>query len=306
LQEPKAWSRAVVTGADGFIGSHLVRQLQRAGKEVVAFGGYRTGTPGRDLCEPGMLDRHLDDRTFVFHLAGTSDVRRSVDTPIDDFRANVVASLNVLESVRKVAASMLFTSTASVYDRNSPLPLSESAMVRPSSPYAAAKAAIEAYCSSYVRSFALEIRVARLFSVYGPGMRRFAIYDFYRRINQNPTGLSIRGDGGQTRDYLFVDDAARILLGLASFGQTGEIYNVASGVPRQINDVARAVAIAMGLPDCRILPDRVHSAAELDRMEADVAKLRKLGLLEDLISFEEGLDRTIAWLEKQESDVLTS
>lgn len=293
-----AWSNAVVTGAAGFIGSHLVRVLRRQGLEVTAidrWSGAGTDIVEIDLAQPGSLDGLLGPETALFHLAGSADVQRSVQEPVADFRDNVVAMIEVLEAVRRVGcAVLLLPSTGSVYDAAGPHPFRETSPTRPSSPYAAAKIACEAYCLAYARSYGIDVRIARLFSVFGPGMRRFAIHDFYQKLQRESHHLTLRGDGGQTRDYLYVDDAARALAMIAAAGARGEIYNVASGEPRSMRDVASAVSRAMGFNDCQIAPDGAVISAEVYRMEADPGRLQRLGFLPET-TFEDGLLRTIAW-----------
>lgn len=296
------WSRAVVTGAGGFIGQHMVRYLRQQGVETLAVdrcAGPDKGPVDRvlDLSEPGVLDRFLAADVAVFHLAGSADVRASVAVPWDDFQDNVVTSLQVLESVRKARCPMLFPSSGSVYDTQAPLPFHETSPLRPSSPYGAAKLAVEAYCSAYHRTYGVDVRIARMFSVFGPGMRRFAIHDFFHRLRDNPQQLVIGGDGGQSRDYLFVEDAVRALYWILREGGRGEVYNVASGQPRSILAVAQAVVAAMRLPECRVNPDGIPFAAEVYRMEAAVGKLNNLGFTA-AVSFEEGIARTIACLQQ--------
>jgi len=288
----------VVTGAAGFIGSHLVRALERQGVDVAALDRAPQG--GRHiavhLSRPGALDRFLDDATAVFHMAGSADVPRSVVEPVTDFRDNVTAMIEVLEAARrKGCAVLVLPSTGSVYDTNLPPPYAETAPTRPSSPYGAAKLACEAYCIAYARSYGIPTRIARLFSVYGPGMRRFAIHDFHRRLRETPSRLVLRGDGGQTRDYLYVEDAAEALIRIAASGSPGEIVNVASGEPRRMVDVARVVAQTMGLDGCSIEPDGAEIKSEVYRMEADVTRLRQIGFV-PVVPFDVGLGRTVAWL----------
>lgn len=289
-----------MTGAGGFIGQHMTRYLRQQGVETLAVDRSVGAGKGPvdailDLAEPEALDGYLGSDVAVFHLAGSADVRASVSTPALDFQDNVLPALHVLESARKAGAAVLLPSTGSVYDPAAPMPLTEASPMRPSSPYAAAKIAGEAYCYAYHRSYGLDVRIARMFSIYGPGMRRFAIYDFFQRLRDDPTALVIRGDGGQTRDYLYIDETVRALYLIMRSGEPGTAYNVAAGKPLSILQVARTVARAMGLEASRVMPDGEAFAPEVYHMEADIGRLRALGFA-PAVSFDQGVGETVRWL----------
>jgi len=304
--QPAVLTRAVVTGAAGFIGSHLVRHLRNHGADVWGIDrSRRSGTEDvvdevADVSFEGVIDAHLDERTVLFHMAGSADVRGSVEEPAHDFTHNVVPTLRALEAVRRCGASMIFPSSGSVYDPAGALPFREDSPVRPSSPYGAGKVSAEAYCAAYHRTFEVDLRVARIFSVFGPGMRRFAIYDFCERLQAEPDRLVIFGDGRQTRHFIYVEDVARALAAIAERGSPGETYNVAAGQPMRMLDVAREVARAMGLKDSDVVPDSAEYAAELDRMEADLSRMSRLDL-ESETPFREGLQATVRFLTSPDS-----
>jgi UDP-glucose 4-epimerase len=251
-----------------------------------------------DLTTPEALDPFVDENTTIFHLAGSASVRASIENPTRTFNDTVAATVAVLESARKARGRILLASSAAVCDPAGPLPFTEAAALRPPSPYAAAKLAAEAYGLAYHRTYGLDVRIARMFSVYGPGMQQFAIHDFCRRLVNNPDRLVIGGDGGQTRDYLHVDDVVRALFMVAQDGETGEIYNVATGQPRTIREVGSAVARAMGLDNAIIECDGRNAPTEPYRMEADISRLRTLGF-RPAITFERGLADTVKWLMTQ-------
>jgi nucleoside-diphosphate-sugar epimerase len=181
------------------------------------------------------------------------------------------------------------------------LPLCETAYVRPTSPYAAGKVAGEAYCAAYHRSYNIDVRVARLFSVYGIGMTKFVIHDLIRKIQRNPRRIEIRGDGEQIRDYLYIDDAVRGLVHIAEHGEAGQDYNLASGVPVRLLDLALQIAALMGYPEIEIVPTGELSPGDVPKWYADISKIRRIGFTPQ-VSFDEGLLRTIRYL----SDALPS
>jgi nucleoside-diphosphate-sugar epimerase len=286
--------RAVVTGGSGFIGSALVRHLRVEEWDVVAVDRkpfLDADQPARlaDVAQEGALAGLLDEGTVVFHMAASADVAASVANPRHDFDNTFRGVFEVLEAARHAGSRVVFPSTASIFDSSNTLPLSERAFPRPTSPYAAGKLGGEAYCHAYHRSYGVDVRV------YGVGMFRFAIHDIVRKIQQNHEELTILGDGLQVRDYLFIDDAVRGLTLVATDGSSGEEYNVASGEPVRLLDLARLIAELMGYPDIRIRPTGRSFAGDTARWYADIAKVRGLGF-EPRVDLRRGLERTIAWL----------
>ena len=291
---------AVVTGAAGFIGRAMVQYLVDHSINVIAVDiipCHKNICDERviDLLGTGALEPYLDEETIVFHFAAHADVASSVKDPRNDFDLNILMLFEVLESVRKTNCQLIFPSTASIFDTNYKLPLSERAYVKPTSPYAAAKVAGEAYCAAYHRAYGLDIKVARMFSVYGEGMNRFAIHDLIRKIQSNNKEIELLGDGNQIRDYLYIDDVARGLALIANNDVPGEDYNLASGIPVKLIDLAYQIAALMDLPNIKINPTGQSFPGDVPRWYADISKIEEIGFSPQ-ISLEEGLLKTISWL----------
>lgn len=298
-------SRALITGASGFIGQALVRYLEKTGCEVVAVDRkpFPTKIPKSlvvDVSCPNSLDDFLDSNTVVFHLAASADVARSVENPRYDFENTFRGLFEVLEAARRCKCRVVFPSTASVFDPENTLPLAERAYPRPTSPYAAGKLAGESYCYAYHRSFGLDVRVARLFSVYGIGMNRFAIHDIVRKIQANPEEIMILGDGHQVRDYLYIDDAVKGLVMIAAHGEAGEDYNLSSGEPVKILDLAKMIAEIMGYPNICIKPTSKSFPGDTKQWFGDISKVRKIGFAPE-VELQDGLRRTVKWLVASET-----
>jgi UDP-glucose 4-epimerase len=293
-------SRALVTGANGFIGRRLVAHLAERGRDVVAVDRVPcTGVPGPsivlDVRTPGALAGLLDGETTVFHLAAWADIRRSLEDPRGDFDSNVRGLFEVIESARHAGARVVFASTASVFDTGNVLPWAERAYRRPASPYAAGKLAGEAYCQAFHRSYGVDVRIARMFNVYGIGMTRFVIHDLVRKIQVNPKTLEILGTGTQVRDFLYVDDAVRGLVTIDQHGEAGEDYNLGSGIPVRIIDLARAIGALMGHPSIAIVPTGRSFPGDTPCWYADISKIRRLGFAPE-VPLDLGLRRTVDWL----------
>ena len=302
--------KAVVTGGSGFIGQALVAHLRLGGWQVLAvdrqpFPDAAQPAMAADVAQPGALARVVDERTTIFHLAASADVAASVASPRRDFDNTFRGVFEVLEAARDVNCRVIFPSTASIFDASHQLPLPERAFPRPSSPYAAGKLGGEAYCHAYHRSYGLDVRIARLFSVYGPGMYRFAIHDLIRKIQANPEEIELLGDGTQVRDYLYIDDAVRGLEMIATQADPGEDYNLASGVPVRLCDLARTIAELMGRPNIRIVPTGRSFPGDTPRWFADISKIRRLGF-EPRVDFRAGLQRTIAALVPTSGEVVAT
>jgi len=278
-----------------------VKTLVEAGHEVIAIDqrqsacGQRGTYVSLDVSQPNQLNPYLSRGSGIFHLAARANVAESVEDPRSNLRTNVAGFVEVLESARRFGCTVIFPSSASIFDPSNTLPLSEKAYARPTSPYAAAKLAGEGYCSAYFQCYGLDVRIARMFSVYGIGMKRFAIYDFVRKIQKNPNQLSILGDGNQIRDYLYVDDATRGLLTILEKGQPGEDYNLASGIPVKLAELARKVAEMMGHAGIQIVTTGKSYPGDVPQWYADITKIKRIGFV-PRVALEDGLATTIEWL----------
>jgi UDP-glucose 4-epimerase len=291
-------SKIVITGADGFIGTALARRLS---KYTAVVGVNHTiqnpsgcETLRLDLRTPGVLDPVLEPGALIFHLAGSANVRLSVDDPVHDLGNTFQTTFEVLESARKAGAKVIFASTASIYDISAPLPFREGSPARPSSPYGAAKLSAENYCIAYHRSYGMDTRIARMTSVYGPGMGKFVITEIVEKIAANPNEITLLGDGNQIRDFLYIEDAVDALLCIASSGEGGNEYNVGSGRPMRILDLIDAIAAAMGYPNIRKQASPVQPGY-LEKSYVDISKVRSIGF-EPKVDFLVGLARTITSL----------
>lgn len=298
--------KVIITGSNGFLGKALINRLAGFKIPILAMDrSPHTETPPHtnleyqisDLSQKGVLDRHLDDETTVFHLAANANVMQSVENPRCDFENTFKSCFEVLESIRNNGGHLIFPSTASIFDTDNSLPVNEKSFAKPSSPYGAAKLASEAYSFAYSRSYKVDVRIARLFSVYGEGMTRFLIFDLVQRILQDPEELMIYGDGTQIRDYLHIDDAIDGFVLIATQGNVGEDYNLASGIPTQIKDLARMITKIMGRTNLPIKPRGDTRNSEVSKWYADIGKISKIGFVPKT-SLEAGLKKTILWIEK--------
>lgn len=242
--------RALVTGAEGFVGRHLSAHLLESGDEVVGVDRFE----GPDLLDPEglveLLSRHSPE--VVYHLGGWSDVGASWDSPFDCFRVNAEGTFNLLEACRTTGAPrVLVVSSADVYGRVTAddLPISEDAPYRPVTPYAASKIAADELAHQAWLGHGLETIRVRAFNHLGPGQTtRFVAPAIAERIainERNDTDVVAVGNLTPRRDITDVRDVVRAYRMLVVSGRPGQAYNVCTGVDLSVGELAeRLVAMA--------------------------------------------------------------
>lgn len=301
----------LVTGGAGFIGAHLSKFLSHQGFKVIILDKIETHKANlqylgveaellfRDVSDPHGLDI-LENRCIdiIFHLASQANVPQSVRNPRADFNTNALGTFNVLEFARKNKISkVVFPSTVSIYAPDVKMPIKENYPTRASSPYGASKVAAENYCFAYSKSYNLNVTVMRLFNVFGPLMSKYVIHDLVRKLQKNPKHLSILGDGKQKREYLYIDDVIRAFLIVAELGLPGEVYNVGTGNPIRIRELADKIIKTMGLENVEIEYTMESWPGDIKEWYADTSKIQELGFSPN-VSWDEGLRNTISFLEQ--------
>jgi UDP-glucose 4-epimerase len=304
--------RALVTGAAGFIGSHLCRRLVADGHEVVGLDDLSDGKLENlrdlpevrlveaDLREQDAVRRAADGCSVIFHQGAMRSVPRSIAQPAETTDVNVRGTLNVLLAARDMPANVVFASSSSVYGDQETFPLHEDMAPLLRSPYAASKLAGEAYCRSWWLSFGVPAVSLRYFNVYGPRQdpenEYAAVVPRFVMACMNGTAPEIHGDGEQSRDFTYIDDVieANLLAGLAPEQARGRVMNVGGGrEPTSVNRILEIVASLIGAK-----PEPVHTPSregDVRKTEADVSLARRAIGYEPKIDIEEGLRRTVEW-----------
>jgi UDP-glucuronate 4-epimerase len=312
-------TRILVTGAAGFIGSHLVEALARRGDEVIGVDNfdpfYARAMKERNLAEAGALpgfsfreqdvldadalEALLTPDTVVVHLAAKAGVRPSLADPVGYARANVTGTAAVAEAARRAGVSrVVFGSSSSVYGDSTPVPFREDATaIEPVSPYAATKRAAELFLHSVAPIYGLRIASVRFFTVYGPRQRPdLAIHAFARRMVEGRT-VTLFGDGSQSRDYTYCDDivagavaavdwTADARVGVDTFNLGGN-RAVPTGV--MVEEIARALGIEPRVEWAPMQPGDVQrTAADLTKSQAVLGYLPRT-------PFPEGIRRFVTW-----------
>ena len=301
---------ALVTGGAGFIGRHVVGELLARGVAVRALDDLSRARPGSlqafagrpgylglaqgDMADPAALRRGLMGVDTIYHLAAAVDVGASVHGPDQVVRANVLGALNVLEAARAANLRLVLVSTCHVY-ASAARPLDERAATAPASPYAASKLAGDDLAAGYRRAFGIRHTVVRPFNVYGPWQRGDLEGGVVARFLQAALAertLDVHGDGAQTRDFLFVEDAARGIVDAAAETAVGRTLNLATGRETSIRELAALIDDGAGR--IRQVP-HPHPQAEVERYVGDATRVGNLLGWQPEVALPEGLARTRAW-----------
>jgi UDP-glucuronate 4-epimerase len=315
-------TRVLVTGAAGFIGSHLVEALVRRGDDVIGIDNFDPFYPRpakeRNLSEVGhhagfcfheqdMLDvdavrRDLTPETVLVHLAAKAGVRPSLADPVGYARANLSGTAAVMEAARQAGVSrIVYGSSSSVYGDDTPVPFREDAVaVRPVSPYAATKRAGELLLSSVAGIYGFRVASLRFFTVYGPRQRPdLAIHAFTRKMVEGET-ITLFGDGTQSRDYTYCDDIVAGVIAAVDWTVAAPVgveqFNLGGNrsVPTEamVTEIAEALGITPRIEWAPMQP------GDVQRTAADLTKSGAILGYAPHTTFPEGIRRFVAWFRR--------
>ena len=283
--------RVAITGTGGFLGSAVRNALQsELGPDGVL--------PVRRSSQGGRVYESIPDCDVLFHLGGGSSVATALEAPIADLDAHVHSTIELLEAARRGSVgAVILASSAAVYGRFDGA-VTETTPTKPISAYGASKLTAEIYLSTYCRQFGLDGRVARIANPYGPGQRKYVVYDLARRAVTQAPPLRLRGTGEEVRDFVYVDDAVSALIAIAMTGAPGETYNIGSDRPVRMLTVAQLVAEAAGLPPDRLEVEGQNEAGKVQTFYCDTQRIRSLGWKPGT-SLEAGIETTVQWVRKE-------
>jgi nucleoside-diphosphate-sugar epimerase len=307
--------RALVTGAAGFIGSHLVDALLDRGAEVTGidcFTDYypreiklanlkvNAGRPGFNFIQGSIqhtdLPALLDGKTHVFHLAAQAGVRKSWGRDFSTYTINNVdASQRLLEAcVGRPLHRVVYASSSSVYGDNASIPMREDALPQPVSPYGVTKLAAEQLCYLYWVNHQVPATSMRYFTVYGPRQRPDMAFHRFIRAALEDRPITLYGDGEQTRDFTFVTDAVAATISAGERGVPGRAYNIGGGSRVSINHVLELLGTIAGkrlsvTREAQQKGDMRDTYADTTRAQADLAFAPR-------VTLKDGLEAEYRWL----------
>ena len=309
--------KVLVTGDDGFIGSHLVETLVNEGYEVRAFVFYNSFNswgwldtfPASllqnieivcgDIRDPHGVRKAVKDMDMVFHLAALVAIPFSYHSPDAYVDTNVKGTLNILQACVDMSVErVLITSTSEVYGTAKHVPIEETHPFQGQSPYSATKIGADRLAESFYRSFQLPVTIVRPFNTFGPRQSaRAVIPTIVTQLMTNSDTINL-GSLLPTRDYTFVKDTCNGFISIASTEKTiGEEINIAMQEERSIGDIAKMIFERMNVEakiicdDARLRPEK----SEVMRLYGSNQKLKQLTTWKPQYTFEQGLDETIAW-----------
>ncbi len=301
--------RVLVTGGAGFVGGGVVRRLVESGARVTVLDDLFTGKAeavpaqaqlvvGSVTDEPLVRDlvRHA---SLVFHMAARNIIA-STKNPRDDFETNIGGTLNVLLAARESRPErVVYTSSTSIYGNPRSIPINEDDEIVALSPYAVSKFAGELYCHAFYESYGLPVSVVRYSNIYGPGQRPdnpyCGVVSKFLTSARQETALTVHGDGEQTRDFTFIDDAVEATLLAAVHPRAeGEVFNVGTGIETSVNQLARLVCGAMERP-CEAEHIDRRDIDNIRRRVVNIEKARRMLRWSPQVTLERGLAQTVEW-----------
>ena len=310
----------LITGSDGFIGSHLTEELIDKGCNVRAFVYYNSFSSwgwldnldkeklsqievvAGDIRDRGSVAKAMEGIDVVFHLAALIGIPYSYDSPESYVGTNITGTLNVLEEAKRLNTErVIATSTSEVYGTARYVPIDEKHPFQGQSPYSATKIGADRMAESYFRSFETPVTIARPFNTYGPRQSARAIIPTIISQLCNGSDEISLGSLTPTRDLVYVKDTAKGFISIAESDNTiGEEINIATQDEISIGDLAQKL-INQIRPSAQIVTDeqRVRPAkSEVERLLGSNAKIKQLTGWEPEWSFDQGLESTIKWFQE--------
>jgi nucleoside-diphosphate-sugar epimerase len=309
--------KALVTGAAGFIGSHLSAALLDSGATVTGIDCFTdyypralkdanlatlTGRPGFSFIEAALQDIDLmpalAGTTHVFHLAAQAGVRKSWGRDFDVYtRNNVEATQRLLEAlVGMPIQKYVYASSSSVYGDNVPLPMRENAYLQPLSPYGVSKLAAEHLGHLYWANYGVPAVSLRYFTVYGPRQRPDMGFQRFLTAVRDGKPITVYGDGEQTRDFTFVSDIVAANMAAATQGHPGSVYNIGGGSRVTLNHVLELIQKVTGKPVA--IQREPEQKGDMRHTYADTSLARRDLDFNPRVTLENGLDQQYRWLIK--------
>jgi len=306
--------KILVTGAAGFIGSNLVDRLLAEDHKVTGFDNLSSGQEQflekalkddkfdfikGDLLDKNFIKDSLKDIDFVFHLAANADVRFGLEHPYKDLEQNTIATFNLLEAMNAIGCkNIAFSSTGSIYGESSVIPTPEDAPFPiQTSLYGASKLACEGLISAYCEGYEFKSWIFRFVSILGERYTHGHVFDFYKKLSQDPSKLEVLGDGKQQKSYLYIQDCIdAMLICINKSKEKINLFNIGHNEYCQVNDSIGWICKNLNLnPKLQYSGGKRGWIGDNPFIHLDNSKLKSLGW-EPKLSINEGISKTVDYL----------
>jgi len=316
--------KILVTGAGGFIASHLAEKLVKSGYSVRAYIHYNSKNHwgwleesdclneieviSGDIRDYDSVQNAVSGCNTVFHLAALIGIPYSYISPLAYIKTNIEGTYNVLEAARNKGIKVIHTSTSEIYGTAQYVPIDEAHPINPQSPYAATKSSADTLAISYYRSFELPVVIVRPFNTYGPRQSARAIIPtVISQLLEGKNRISV-GNLSPTRDMTYVSDTVEGFIA-AGFNEvtSGEILNLGTGEEISIGELINRISFIMKTDvEIENSPERMRPVkSEVERLLSNPSKMHSLTGWKARVSIDDGLSRTISWM-KQKKDIYKS
>lgn len=294
----------LITGSNGFIGRAISLRMQK--ENYIVYEWSREGLfLNNSKIQSFAIEKPEDAEKvllivkpdIVMHCAGSADVNYSVQHPYEDLSSNYITTHNILFAMKKTGVTSRFVlfSSAAVYGNPVKLPMSEEEPIHPLSPYALHKRAAEEVCLYMNKNYHIDVKILRLFSVYGPGLKKQIFWDMHHKVKESGR-LNLMGSGEESRDYIYIDDLVEATILVALDEGRDIIYNIANGEETTIYKAAMTFAKYMKIPQELVTFSGRRREGDPINWCADITKLKMLGYKRKY-SFEDGVGKYVDWLD---------
>lgn len=304
----KKLNKIIITGVNGFIGSALARANLKKGFQIIGIDLASTSNVSGILYHQlnlindeiiGLLKSFLPD--YFIHCAGIADINYSIRYPNNNLITSVVMTQKILYQVlnANIKCQFIYMSSAAVYGEPQKLPINENDILRPMSPYALHKQMTENICLYFIQQHNMNIKILRVFSAYGPGLKKQLFWDMGKKIILTKH-LELFGTGKESRDYIYIDDLVEaVFCVMKNFNNNnGNIINIANGIEITIKQVANIFVKEWGEKEDIISFNGKLRKGNPINWKADINKLKKLGFKNN-VSIEKGIKEYIKWFKKE-------
>jgi UDP-glucose 4-epimerase len=293
--------RVLVIGAKGFIGQHVVRYFDEQKHRVFQADIIAITAPNYVTIDADQPDFRqllaLTNPDLIINCAGAASVPDSLTSPFRDFTLNTARMAQLLDAMREGRAKLIHLSSAAVYGNPETSPVAETASLQPVSPYGAHKAMAESLCQHYAALFGIQCLSVRIFSAYGPGLRKQLFWDLYQK-GKTATDVELFGTGQESRDFIYVDDLVRALeIISANAAFRGESINLASGQSVDVATAASTLYSCLGWQRNLRFSGNARQGDPL-RWYADIQSLKTMGFT-PRFTIAQGLSKVASWLNEQ-------